>query len=97
VFMVTLGFFSLTTDERLQKKWTRGDIKALRKLLQEAVYMREGSTTLPPEGFSEDDVRELRTILDYSAQTNHGECSYATLAQVKEYFEGEISICATLV
>ncbi len=92
--MITLEFFSLTTEQRLKKKWSKDDIKTLQTLIREAVYMREGSTTFPPKGFSEDDVRELRTILGNMAQEKYSECSFRTLDLVKEYFYSEIAVCA---
>jgi len=95
--MVTLGFFSLTTEQRFLIKWTRNDIEVLQSLLREAVYMREGSTTLPPRGFTVEDVQELRNILDMFATERYGDCSARSLSRIKEYFVSEIELCATLV
>lgn len=95
--MTKLRFFSLTTDDRFAAKWIRGDLAGLREMLREAVYMRDGSTILPPRGFTADDVRELRTILDAFACERYGDCSPSSLARIKEYFEAEIAMCESLI
>ena len=95
--MVALEFFSWTTDQRFRLKWTRTDIKILQSLLREAVYMRDGATTFPPLGFTIEDVRELRTILDIFAIEQYGDSSDRSLSRIKEYFDSEIGLCASLV
>jgi len=95
--MVTLGFFSLTTDERLKMAWKKDDIWVLRALLREAVYMRHGSTTIPPQGFTFEIVQELRTIIDNMAKERYGDSSEKSISKIKEYFSSEIDICDSLI
>lgn len=94
--MRILEFFSLTTDQRFQIKWTRSDIDILRRLLIEAAYMREG-TDFSSLGVSVDDVQELRTILENFAEERYGDSSPHFLAKIKEYFQAEIEMCECLI
>ncbi len=90
---MTLEFFSITTDERLQKKWSRSDLKTVEALLREALYVRNGSTTTPPAGFQVADIEQLRETLRAIARERHGDTSSTSLSRVREYFEGEIGVC----